>query len=108
MTRVHRITRRRALKITAGAAGATLPLVHVQSANAAGKLTMGVWDHWVPAANPVLKGLIEHHARYTESRRAREILADWAKHRARFVKVFPKEYRRALGENAAASRKAVA
>ena len=58
MTRVHRITRRRALKVTAGAVGATLPLVHVQSASAAGKLTMGVWDHWVPAANPVLKGLI--------------------------------------------------
>jgi ABC-type glycerol-3-phosphate transport system substrate-binding protein len=58
MTRVRRITRRRALKATAGAVGATLPLVHVQSASAAGKLTMGVWDHWVPAANPVLKGLV--------------------------------------------------
>ena len=32
MTRVRRITRRRALKVTAGAVGATLPLVHVQSA----------------------------------------------------------------------------
>ena len=62
MTRVRRITRRRALKVAAGAAGAALPLVHVQSANAAGKLTMGVWDHWVPAANPVLKGLIDDWA----------------------------------------------
>ena len=58
MIRVRRITRRKALKAAAGAVGATLPLVHVQSAAAAGKLTMGIWDHWVPAANPVLKGLI--------------------------------------------------
>ena len=62
MTRVHRITRRRALKVTAGAVGATLPLVHVQTASAAGKLTMGIWDHWVPAANPVLKGLVDEWA----------------------------------------------
>ena len=62
MTRVHRITRRQALKVTAGAVGATLPLVHVQTAGAAGKLTMGIWDHWVPAANPVLKGLVDEWA----------------------------------------------
>ncbi|HEY4169055.1 MAG TPA: hypothetical protein VGM96_19855 [Reyranella sp.] len=58
MTRVRRISRRRALKVTAGAV-ATLPLVHVQTASAAGKLRMGIWDHWVPAANPVLKGLVD-------------------------------------------------
>ena len=38
------------------------------------------------------------HARYTGSRRAQEILAGWADFRGKFVKVFPKEYRRALGE----------
>src|SRR6267154_3090526 len=62
MARVHRITRRRSLKVAAGAVGAALPLVHVQTAAAAGKLAMGVWDHWVPAANPVLKGLIDEWA----------------------------------------------
>src|SRR5450631_2338539 len=62
MTRIHRITRRQALKVTAGAVGATLPLVHVQTATAAGKLTMGIWDHWVPAANPVLRGLVDEWA----------------------------------------------
>ena len=62
MTRVHQVTRRQALKVTAGAVGASLPLVHVQTAGAAGKLTMGIWDHWVPAANPVLKGLIDDWA----------------------------------------------
>jgi glutamate synthase domain-containing protein 3 len=45
-----------------------------------------------------LKRLIENHARYTNSRRAAEVLAHWGQYRAKFVKVFPKEYRRALVE----------
>jgi glutamate synthase (NADPH/NADH) large chain len=45
-----------------------------------------------------LKRLIENHQKYTGSKRAAEILAAWAQHRAKFVKVFPKEYRRALAE----------
>src|SRR5581483_3177058 len=53
-----------------------------------------------------LKRLIENHARYTNSRRAREILDGWSEHRARFVKVFPKEYRRALAELATKNKAA--
>jgi glutamate synthase (NADPH) large chain len=45
-----------------------------------------------------LKRLIENHQKYTNSKRAAEILASWPQYRARFVKVFPKEYRRALAE----------
>jgi len=45
-----------------------------------------------------LKRLIENHQKYTGSRRAAEILGAWAQYRAKFVKVFPKEYRRALAE----------
>ena len=45
-----------------------------------------------------LKKLIEDHHRWTGSLRAREILDQWADARAKFVKVFPHEYRRALGE----------
>jgi glutamate synthase (NADPH) large chain len=45
-----------------------------------------------------LKGLMENHARYTGSKRAQAILAGWAQYRPKFVKVFPKEYRRALAE----------
>ncbi len=56
----------------------------------------------------LLRGLIENHARYTGSRRAAEILEKWSEYRGRFVKVFPKEYRRALGELAAAHKKAAA
>jgi glutamate synthase (NADPH) large chain len=46
----------------------------------------------------LLKKLIEDHHRWTGSLRARDILDNWAESRAKFVKVFPHEYRRALGE----------
>ena len=49
----------------------------------------------------LLKGLIERHRDYTGSTRARAILDDFEGYRARFVKVMPHEYRRALGELAA-------
>jgi glutamate synthase (NADPH/NADH) large chain len=45
-----------------------------------------------------LRYLIGQHARFTGSRRANEILADWANYRSRFLKVMPVEYRRALAE----------
>ena len=46
-------TRRRAL--AAGAGAALLPLVHVRTAGAAGSLSVGFWDHWVPTGNDVMK-----------------------------------------------------
>ena len=42
--------------------------------------------------------LITRHARFTGSRRAAEILADWKKYCPMFRKVMPLEYRRALAE----------
>jgi glutamate synthase (NADPH/NADH) large chain len=51
-----------------------------------------------PEDESMLKRLIENHQKQTGSRRAAEILEKWPQHRARFVKVFPKEYRRALAE----------
>ena len=45
-----------------------------------------------------LKRLIEDHHKWTGSLRAREILDHWNEARAKFVKVFPSEYKRALGE----------
>jgi len=53
-----------------------------------------------------VKRLIENHARYTNSKRASHILEKWSEYRARFVKVFPKEYRRALAEMAGQKRAA--
>ncbi|MDD0810335.1 glutamate synthase-related protein [Curvibacter sp. RS43] len=45
-----------------------------------------------------LKKLLEDHHRWTGSKRARELLDNWTEARAKFVKVFPTEYKRALGE----------
>jgi len=45
-----------------------------------------------------LRELIERHLRFTGSTLALRILDDWDAARARFVKVFPHEYQRALGE----------
>jgi len=57
----------------------------------------------------MLKRLIERHFKYTGSTRARHLLDDWANSRAKFVKVFPLEYQRALRElNAAQSASAQA
>ncbi|MDR0479254.1 MAG: glutamate synthase subunit alpha [Burkholderiaceae bacterium] len=45
-----------------------------------------------------LKQLLQDHHRWTGSKRARELLDHWETMRGKFVKVFPHEYRRALGE----------
>ena len=49
----------------------------------------------------LLKKLVEDHHKWTGSLRARHIMDHWVESRARFVKVFPNEYKRALGERAA-------
>jgi glutamate synthase (NADPH) large chain len=46
----------------------------------------------------LLRALIDRHIRFTGSTRALVILDHWEQSRARFVKVFPNEYKRALGE----------
>lgn len=46
----------------------------------------------------LLKDLVERHFQFTGSLRAKSLLEDWDAARRQFVKVFPTEYRRALGE----------
>ncbi len=46
----------------------------------------------------ILKDLVEKHFKLTGSKLARAILDDWDRARSQFVKVFPNEYRRAMGE----------
>src|SRR5919198_65978 len=53
------LTRRTVLRT---AAGATLMAPFVRGAYAAGKLSFGVWDHWVPGASEVLKKLCQEWA----------------------------------------------
>src|SRR3984893_3260598 len=48
-----RISRRRFLATTA-AASALVAMPHVRGSHAAGKLSMGLWDHWVPGANKAM------------------------------------------------------
>jgi glutamate synthase (NADPH) large chain len=56
-----------------------------------------IW-HRSETDEDLLRGLIEQHHRWTGSLRARELLDNWNEARARFLKVFPHEYKRALGE----------
>jgi glutamate synthase (NADPH/NADH) large chain len=46
----------------------------------------------------LLKGLVERHFQFTGSPRAKALLENWDAARRQFVKVFPTEYKRALGE----------
>ncbi|KAF1015363.1 MAG: glutamate synthase-related protein [Burkholderia sp.] len=50
----------------------------------------------------LLKGQIERHFQFTSSPRAQSLLENWDAARSQFVKVFPNEYKRALGEIASA------
>jgi len=68
-----------------------------------GKLSRDLW-HGGRVDEVILKQLIDNHARYTGSAQAKRILERWGEYRAKFVKVFPHEYRRALGELAAKRR----
>ena len=45
-----------------------------------------------------LHKLLENHARYTNSAKAKMILSGWDNWLPKFVKVMPSEYRRALKE----------
>ncbi len=54
-----------------------------------------------PADQAELRGLIEAHLEATGSERARSILEDWPAQLSRFVKVMPRDYKRALAELAA-------
>ena len=53
----HRISRRHALQLSAAAAA--LPLVHIRTAGAAGKLSLAFDDHWVPDGNKVMQKQVD-------------------------------------------------
>jgi ABC-type glycerol-3-phosphate transport system substrate-binding protein len=52
MATQHQLTRRRAVRLAAAATA--LPLVHIRTAGAAGKLALAFWDHWVPGGNAAM------------------------------------------------------
>jgi len=51
---------------------------------------------WTEEDRRQLRALVEAHAHFTASPRARRILGDWEAHLPLFVKVMPMDYRRAL------------
>jgi ABC-type glycerol-3-phosphate transport system substrate-binding protein len=56
---VDRMTRRSALRNGAGVVAAGVlaaPMVHAQGTG--GRLTIGFWDHWVPAGNDAMKAIV--------------------------------------------------
>jgi len=69
----------------------------VTSAEQEATVSRATW-HRDMTDEALLRKLLDDHLRWTGSRRAREILDDWASTRTKFVKVFPNEYKRALGE----------
>ena len=79
-------------------------LEKVESANSA----VGKVQHLNQPDEVTLKTLIENHANYTGSIRASELLFNWETSRAKFVKVMPNEYKRALTELAAVASKEAA
>ena len=59
MLRQNRMTRRSALRLSAAASA--LPLVHIRTAGAAGKVSIGFWDHWVPGGNDVMREYLRNN-----------------------------------------------
>jgi ABC-type glycerol-3-phosphate transport system substrate-binding protein len=56
-----KLTRRRFLATTA-ASSALIAMPHIRGSHAAGKLSIGFWDHWVPGANKTSTALVEEWA----------------------------------------------
>ena len=54
-----KMSRRRFVATTAAASATMLAAPFVRTANAAGKLSIGFWDHWVPGGNNASKALCE-------------------------------------------------
>ena len=56
------MTRRTAIKTAALATTALIAAPYVRGAHAAGKLSIGFWDHWVPGANDTCTALVNEWA----------------------------------------------
>ena len=53
----------------------------------------------------LLKTLVEEHSLYTKSAAAKKILDDWENTLPKFLKVYPRDYRRVLEERKAKAEK---
>jgi ABC-type glycerol-3-phosphate transport system substrate-binding protein len=87
-----KVSRRTVLKTTALGSVAVIAAPYVHGAYAAGKLTLGVWDHWVPGANNTLtklctewgeKNKVEINIDYITSQGDKDLLTASAEAQAR-------------------------
>ena len=62
MSSGNRFTRRKFLATTAAASAISVAPPFIRGAHAAGKLSVGFWDHWVPKANDTLTALCNEWA----------------------------------------------
>jgi len=69
---------RRTVLTTAALATTTLAAPFVRGAYAAGKLSFGVWDHWVPGASEVLATIMKMIAQVTQSGKSVNDAINWA------------------------------
>jgi len=53
---------RRSLLATTAASTAVVAMPHIRGSHAAGRLSIGLWDHWVPGANDTSRTLVEEWA----------------------------------------------
>jgi len=57
-----KLSRRQFVAATAMSSAALIAAPYIRTANAAGKLSMGFWDHWVPGANKASTDLVNEWA----------------------------------------------
>src|SRR5437899_4358920 len=57
-----KLSRRQFVVATAMSSAALISAPYIRTAHAAGKLTMGFWDHWVPGANKASTDLVNEWA----------------------------------------------
>ncbi|OAM52013.1 glutamate synthase subunit alpha [Methylovorus sp. MM2] len=85
-----------------------MSMVSLEKVESADHPNASIAQHLNQPDEVTLKTLIEKHAQYSGSDRAKSLLNDWENSRARFVKVMPNEYKRVLLELAAANKKEAA
>ncbi|MCX7186743.1 MAG: glutamate synthase large subunit [Methylophilales bacterium] len=73
-------------------------MVSLEKVEHEAKAAKDVVQHLNQPDEVTLLALINNHVKYTNSERAKALLADWDNMRAKFVKVMPNEYKRALIE----------
>ena len=75
-----------------------MSMVTLEKIEPAAKVATGTINHLDQADETTLLNLLTKHVAYTASPRAQMMLKDWEHYRAKFIKVMPNEYKRALIE----------